>query len=279
MASQPPASALPGPARTLNPAAAVPGLAAGLAVLYLSLIVLIPLAALAWQATAGGWSGFWDAVTAPDAVAALKLTVVVSLIVVFLNAVFGTILAWVLVRDRFVGQSVLNTLVDLPFALPTIVVGVVLLLLYGQDSPLGINVAYTRAGIVLALMFETLPFVVRSVQPVLHELDREMEEAAASLGARPVTTFRRVVFPNLLPAILSGGGLALAKALGEFGSVVLISGNIPFQTQVASVLIYGRVESDNTDAAAAIAFVLLLLALAILLCISLIQRWGTRHDR
>jgi sulfate transport system permease protein len=249
------------------------------AVLYLSLIVLIPLAALAWQATAGGWSGFWDAVTAPDAVAALKLTVVVALIVVFLNGVFGTILAWVLVRDRFIGQSVLNTLVDLPFALPTIVVGVVLLLLYGQDSPLGVNVAYTRAGIVLALMFETLPFVVRSVQPVLHELDREMEEAAASLGARPVTTFRRVVFPNLLPAILSGGGLALAKAIGEFGSVVLISGNIPFQTQVASVLIYGRVESDNTDAAAAVAFVLLLLALAILLCISLIQRWGTRHDR
>ena len=147
--------------------------------------------------------------------------------VVALNAVFGTILAWVLVRDRFPGQGVVNTLVDLPFALPTIVVGVVLLLLYGQNSPLGVNVAYTRTGIVLALMFETLPFVVRSVQPVLLELDREMEEAAASLGARPLMAFRRIVFPNLLPAILSGGGLAFAKAIGEYGSAVLISGQHP----------------------------------------------------
>jgi sulfate transport system permease protein len=276
LVSQPAASA---PARTFTPAAALPGLAAGVAVLYLSVIVLLPLAALAWSASDGGWSAFWSAVSAPDAVAALKLTMGVAAVVVLLNALFGTILAWVLVRDNFVGKSAVNAIVDLPFALPTIVVGVVLLLLYGFDSPVGVNVAYTRAGIVLALMFETLPFIVRSVQPVLLELDREMEEAAASLGATPFTSFRRIVFPNLLPAILSGGGLAFAKAIGEFGSVVLISGNIPYQTQVASVLIFGRIESDNQDAAAAISMLMLALALVVLLLIGLAQRWGSRHDR
>jgi sulfate transport system permease protein len=275
--SQPAASA-PRP-HAIAPAAALPGLAAGVAVLYLSLVVLLPLAALAWEAHFGGWSTFWSAVRAPDAEAALRLSLGVALAVVVLNGLFGTILAWVLVRDSFRGQSLVNTLVDLPFALPTIVVGVVLLLLYGQGSPVGLNVAYTRAGIVLALMFETLPFVVRSVQPVLLELDREMEEAAASLGARPLMTFRRIVFPNLLPAILSGAGLAFAKALGEYGSVVLISGNIPFKTQVVPVLIKGRIESDNPNGAAAISVVLLVLALAVLLGISLVQRWGARHDR
>jgi sulfate transport system permease protein len=266
-------------ARSVNPAAALPGLAAGTAVLYLSLVVLLPLAALAWQAHAGGWGGFWTAVRAPDAEAALKLSLGVALVVVALNAFFGTVLAWVLVRDDFPGKAAVNALVDLPFALPTIVVGVVLLLLYGQGSPVGINVAYTRAGIVLALMFETLPFVVRSVQPVLLELDREMEEAAASLGARPVTSFRRIVLPNLLPAILSGAGLAFAKALGEYGSVVLISGNVPFQTQVVPVLIKARIESDDPSGAAAISVVLLALALLILFAIGLVQRWGARHDR
>jgi len=254
-------------ARSVNPAAALPGLAAGTAVLYLSLVVLLPLAALAWQAHAGGWGGFWTAVRAPDAEAALKLSLGVALVVVALNASFGTVLAWVLVGDDFPGKAAVNALVDLPFALPTIVVGVVLLLLYGQGSPVGINVAYTRAGIVLALMFETLPFVVRSVQPVLLELDREMEEAAASLGARPVTSFRRIVLPNLLPAILSGAGLAFAKALGEYGSVVLISGNVPFQTQVVPVLIKARIESDDPSGAAAISVVLLGLSLVVLLAI------------
>ena len=247
--------------------------------LYLSLIVLLPLAALAWQAHATGASGFLHAIRAPDAEAALKLSIGVALAVVVLNGVFGTILAWVLVRDDFVGKGVVNALVDLPFALPTIVVGVVLLLLYGQGSPVGINVAYTRAGIILALMFETLPFVVRSVQPVLLELDREMEHAAASLGARPVTAFRRIVLPNLLPAILSGGALAFAKALGEYGSVVLISGNVPFKTQVVPVLIRGRIESDDPAGAAAISILLLAIALLILIGISLLQRWGARHDR
>jgi sulfate transport system permease protein len=248
-------------------------------VLYLSLIVLLPLAALAWQAHATGASGFLHAIRAPDAEAALKLSLTVALAVVVLNAIFGTILAWVLVRDDFAGKGVVNALVDLPFALPTIVVGVVLLLLYGQGSPIGINVAYTRIGIMLALMFETLPFVVRSVQPVLLELDREMEQAAASLGAAPVTVFRRIVLPNLLPAILSGGALAFAKALGEYGSVVLISGNVPFKTQVVPVLIRGRIESDDPSGAAAISILLLAIALLILIGISLLQRWGARHDR
>ena len=264
---------------SVSPAAALPGLAAGTAVLYLSLVVLLPLAALVWQAHASGWEGFLHAIRAPDVQAALKLSISVALIVVVMNSVFGTILAWVLVRDDFRGKAAVNAIVDLPFALPTIVVGVVLLLLYGPSSPLGIDVAYTRKGIVLALMFETLPFVVRSVQPVLLELDREMEQAAASLGGAPLTVFRRIVFPNLLPAILSGGALAFAKALGEYGSVVLISGNVPFSTQVVPVLIRGRIESDDQAGAAAISLVLLGMALLILIGISLLQRWGTRHDR
>ncbi|MGZ4431333.1 MAG: sulfate ABC transporter permease subunit CysT [Gaiellales bacterium] len=254
-------------------------MAAGVATAYLSLVVLIPLAAIAWQSRAGGWDTFRTAVTAPDAVAALKLTVGVSLAVVVINAVFGTILAWILVRDSFPGQGVVNSIIDLPFALPTIVAGLVLLVLYGPGSPLGVNVAYTRIGVLLALMFETLPFVVRSVQPVLLELDREMEEAASSLGATRLVIFRRIILPNLLPAILSGGGLAFAKAIGEFGSVALISGNVPFSTQVTSVLIFGQVESDNLSGAAALSVVLLVIALLVLLGISLVQRWGTRHDR
>jgi sulfate transport system permease protein len=247
-------------------------------VAYLSILVLLPLAAVFWKSTGAGWDDFWGSVSAPDAVAALKLTLAMSLLVVAVNAVFGTLLAWVLVRDDFFGKSVVNSIVDLPFALPTIVAGLVLVLLYGPQSPIGIDVAYARAGILLALMFETLPFVVRSVQPVLLELDRDMEEAAASLGARPTIAFRRVILPNLLPAIISGGGLAFAKAIGEFGSISIISGNIPFHTQVASILIFGRIESDNPEGAAAISVVLLAISLAVLLLMGLAQRWGTRHD-
>jgi sulfate/thiosulfate transport system permease protein len=225
-----------------------------------------------------GVGGFLDAITDSQTLAAVQLTVLQSVLVTALNIVMGTMIAWVLVRDRFPGQGVVNTLVDLPFALPTIVVGVVLLLLYGQNSPVGVNLAYTRVGIVLALMFETLPFVVRSVQPVLLELDREMEEAAASLGAHPVTAFRRIVFPNLLPAILSGAGLAFAKAIGEYGSVVLISGNIPFHTQVASVYVFKQLESDNPVGAAAVSVVLLILSLIVLIGLRGLERWRSRHD-
>jgi sulfate/thiosulfate transport system permease protein len=210
-------------------------------------------------------------------VAALRLTFLISLGVVAINAVAGTLIAWVLVRDEFRGKSVVNALIDLPFALPTIVAGLTLLAVYGPSKPLGVNVAYTRVAILLALLFVTLPFVVRAVQPVLLELDREMEEAAASLGARPLTIFRRIVLPNLRPAILSGVALSFGKAVGEFGSVVLITGNIPFETEVASVYIFGLIETDAVTSAAAVSVVLLTLALLVLVAVDLLERRGRRH--
>ena len=226
----------------------------------------------------GGLDAFWREISSPAAVAALKLTFAVSLLVVGVNAVAGTLIAWVLVRDDFRGKSVVNALIDLPFALPTIVAGLTLLAVYGPRSPLGVNVAYTRTAILLALLFVTLPFVVRSVQPVLLELDREMEQAAASLGARPATTFRRIVLPNLLPAVLSGAALSFGKAVGEFGSVVLISGNIPFDTEVASVHIFKAIESGQQGAAAAVSVVLLGLSLGILIGADVLERRSRRHD-
>jgi sulfate transport system permease protein len=198
--------------------------------------------------------------------------------VVLVNAVTGTLLAWVLIRDSFPGKSLINAVIDLPFALPTIVAGATLLTLYGPRSPLGLNLAYTRAAVVLALLFVTLPFVVRAVQPVLQELDREMEEAAASLGASDLTIYRRIILPSLLPAILSGVALAFARSMGEFGSVVLLSGNIPFQTEVASVHIYNQSQSGNLAGGAAISVVLLAVSLLVLLAISALGRWGSRHD-
>jgi sulfate transport system permease protein len=194
------------------------------------------------------------------------------------NAVVGSIIAFVLVRDEFRGKAVMNAVIDLPFALPTIVAGLTLLALYGPKSPLGVNAAYTTVGLLLALLFVTLPFVVRTVQPVLHELDREMEEAAASLGASKLQVFRRIVLPNILPAVLSGMALAFARAVGEFGAVVLISGNIPFKTEVASVYIFGQIESDGVTEAAAVSVVLLIISFAALLLIGVIRRMVTRHD-
>ena len=211
--------------------------------------------------------------------AALKLTLVASLGVSVLNAVLGTITAWVLVRDDFRGKAVVNAIIDLPFALPTIVAGLTLLALYGPTSPIDINVAFTQTAIVLCLMFVTLPFVVRTVQPVLEELDPEVEQAAHSLGASQLTTFRRVVFPNILPGILSGVALAFAKAVGEFGSLVIITGNIPFDTQVSSVYIFGRIESGDSAGAAAVSVVLLAISFFTLLSIGAIRHFATRHDR
>jgi sulfate transport system permease protein len=250
----------------------------GLAGLYLSLIVLIPLAAVVSKGFENGWGGFWSAVTGPEAVAALKLTVIVSFIVVAINAVAGTVIAWVLVRDDFRGKAIVNSLIDLPFALPTIVAGLTLLALYGPRSPVGVDVAYTRLAVGLALLFVTLPFVVRAVQPVLIELDPEMEEAAASLGASPFTVFRRIILPNLWPAILAGVALGFARSIGEFGSLVLISGNLPFKTEVASVFIFGQIESNRVTDAAAVSLVLLAIAFCVLLGISAISRWTGRHD-
>jgi sulfate/thiosulfate transport system permease protein len=217
-------------------------------------------------------------VSGRQAVSALRLTLTISIVVAAINAMAGTLIAWVLVRDRFPGRNALNALIDLPFALPTIVAGITLLALYGPDSPAGVNVVATRWAILLALLFVTLPFVVRSVQPVLIELDVEMEEAATSLGAGAWTTFRRIVLPNLVPAILSGAALAFARAVGEFGSVVLIAGNLPFKTEVASVFIFGRIESDSVTSAAAVSVVLLALSLVVLLAIRGLGRFGRARE-
>jgi sulfate/thiosulfate transport system permease protein len=253
------------------------GLGRGMVVLYLSLMVLLPLAAVVDESLTRGLDGFWNAVSGSQSVAALKLTVTCSLIVAAINALFGTIIAWVLVRDDFPGKGAVNALIDLPFALPTIVAGLTLLTLYGAESPIGLNVAFTRVAIVMALCFITLPFVVRAVQPLLMEMDREMEEASTSLGAGGFTTFRRVIFPNLLPGIVAGIMLAFARALGEYGSLILISGNIPFKTEVSSVFIRSQIETGNTAGASAVSVVLLALSVLMLVAVSFIARKGGRR--
>jgi sulfate/thiosulfate transport system permease protein len=253
------------------------GIGLGFTTMYLSIVVLIPLAALSLKAFDNGVSGFWDAISSPEAWSALKLTVLSGLGVSIVNAIFGTLIAWVLVRDKFPGKAILEAVIDLPFALPTIVAGLILLALYGVQSPIGVDLAFKVSGVVMALLFVTLPFVVRTVEPVLLELDEEMEEAAVSLGASRLTTFRRVVFPNLLPAIASGTALSFARAISEFGATVLISGNLPFKTQVSAVFIYGQIESDRPEIAAAVSVVLLALSLVVLLTLDGLQRWGRRR--
>jgi len=254
-------------------------LSRGLVMLWLSVIVLLPLSAVVSQSLQDGLGEFWEAITEPEAIAAIKLTLVSSLIIVAINGAMGTLIAWVLVRDEFPGKRIVNSLIDLPFALPTIVAGLTLLALYGQNSPIGLSVAYTKAAVVLALLFVTLPFVVRAVQPVLIEVDRDMEEAAASLGATKRRIFRSILLPNLTPAIVAGCALAFARAIGEYGSLVLITGNVPFDTQVASVYIFGRIESDAPTSAAAVSVLLLVLSVAVLLALNLVSKWSSRHAR
>ncbi len=241
------------------------------------MLVLLPVAALLAKSGSGGVGAFWSEVTGPEARAAIKLTLAMSAIVVAVNAFFGTLIAWVLVRDEFPGKRIVNALIDLPFALPTIVAGLVLLTLYGKNSPVGIDVAFTRASIVLALLFVTLPFVVRSVQPVLIDLDRSMEEAAASLGAGSLTVLRRIVLPTLTPAIVSGVALSFARAIGEYGSLVLITGNLPFKTEVGSVYVFGQIQNENLAGAAAVSVVLLLAALVVLGGLTAVSRWRSKH--
>jgi sulfate transport system permease protein len=243
-----------------------------LSVTYLSLLVVLPIAAILSTAFAGGWGAFWAAVSQPEAVAALRLTLLCSLGVALFNSLAGLLIAWVLVRDEFRGKRIVSAIIDLPFALPTIVAGLTLLSLYGPNSPFGINVANSSIGILVALAFVTLPFSVRSVQPVLAEFDRETEEAAASLGASSPLILRRIILPSLAPAMLAGAGLAFARAVGEFGSVVLISGNLPFKTEVASSWIYSLSQSDALGAAASVSVVLILIALAVLLGIGVLRR-------
>nr|WP_225858035.1 MULTISPECIES: sulfate ABC transporter permease subunit CysT [Rhodococcus] len=257
---------------------AVGPLGIGIATLWLSVIVVLPLAALTVASFGDGVAGFVDAITSPVAVASLRVTVVVSVVVAVINVIMGTLIAWVLVRDEFPGKRVVNALIDLPFALPTIVASIVLLSLYGPESPIGVHLNATQPGLIVALAFVTLPFVVRSVQPVLIEVDKEVEEAAASLGADNVTIFRKVVLPTLTPAIISGAGLAFARAIGEYGSVVLIGGNIPRETQVASQYIQQQIEIDRPAAAAAVSVALLAIAFVTLFALRVFASRGQRRE-
>ena len=240
---------------------------------------MLPIAALVWASRADGLGSFWSVATAPEAVAALKLSLGMAAVVSLVNAVLGTITAWVLVRDEFRGKRIVNAVIDLPFALPTIVAGLTLLALYGPRTPVGINVAFTRTAILLALLFVTLPFVVRTVQPVLHELDRESEEAARSLGAGELRVFFSVVLPNILPGVLSGVALAFARAVGEIGALVLISGNQPFKTEVASVFVFLHIQGGDQAGAAAVAVVMLAISFLVLLGIGGLRFLATRHER
>jgi sulfate/thiosulfate transport system permease protein len=256
---------------------ATSGLGLGVALLWFSLLVLIPLAMVVATAGSQGWSGFWHVVSNSQTFAAVRLTVAQALLVTVLNVAMGTVIAWVLVRDRFPGRAVLDVVIDIPFALPTIVAGLVLLSLYGPESPLGVNVANTRAAVFLALAFVTLPFVVRTVQPVLEELEGDVEEAAASLGASRLTTFRRVILPSLVPSIAAGAALSFARAISEYGSLVLLSGNLPNRTEVASVRVLTYIENGSSASAAAIAVLMLLVALAVIVSIDLLQRRVARR--
>ena len=258
----------------LTPAA---GLGLGVGVLWLSLIVLLPIAAVVVNAFEDGAATFWANVTTEEALSTIRLTVGASLLVTLVNAVVGTLIAWVLVRDSFPGQRAIEVIIDVPFALPTIVAGLVLISLYGPDGPFGVNLVGTRTGVVLAMLFVTLPFVVRSVQPVLMAMERDVEEAAASLGAGGFTTFRRIILPTITPAVLAGAALAFARALGEFGSIILISANLIGKTEVASAYMLKLVESDDPVAAASVATLLLIVAIVVLVLLDVLQRFATRR--
>ena len=248
------------------------GLGLGVSMLWFSLLVLLPLTAVVVTASEAGWSGLWDQITTEQTLAAIRLTVTSALAVTAVNVVMGTVIAWVLVRDEFFGKAALEVLIDLPFALPTIVAGLVLLSLYGPDSPIGVDVANTPSSVFLAFLFVTLPFVVRTVQPVLAELDGEVEQAAASLGASPFTTFRRITLPAIVPAIAAGAALSFARAVSEYGSLVLLSGNLPMKTEVSSVRILSSIENDNVAGAASVATILLVISLAVIVALDLLQR-------
>jgi sulfate/thiosulfate transport system permease protein len=260
------------------------GLALGFSLAYLGLIVLIPLAGLVLKTSALGWPEFWRIATDPRTLAALRVSFGISFAAAAVNAVFGFIAAWVLVRYDFPGRRILDAIVDLPFALPTAVAGIALTALYAKNGwigqftePLGIKIAYTPKGIFIALVFIGLPFVVRTVQPVLEDLSREAEEAAATLGASRRQTFFRVVLPVLLPAILTGFALALARAVGEYGSVIFIAGNLPFVSEIAPLLIVIRLTEFNYAGATAIATIMLAISFVLLLIINLLQAWSRRR--
>ncbi|CAM4301851.1 sulfate ABC transporter permease subunit CysT [Paenibacillus phoenicis] len=255
------------------------GLTMGFSVLYLSLIVLIPLSALLLNSTGLTWEKFWDIATDPRVLASYRVSFVTAAVAGLIDAVLGLLLAWVLVRYDFPGKNIFDAMIDLPFALPTAVAGVSLTAIYSANGwigslfePLGIRIAFTPAGITLALMFIGIPFVVRTVQPVLQDLDAEVEEAAATLGASRFRTFRQVVLPELLPPMLTGFALAFARGIGEYGSVVFISGNMPMKTEIAPLLIMSRLEQFDYAGATAVALMLLLISFVLLLLINTLQR-------
>ncbi len=250
----------------------------GVATTWLSVIVLLPLAAIVWQSAGGGWEEFWTAVTSNAAIASFRVTLTISFSVALINLVFGLLVAWVLTRDEFPGKRLVDAIIDLPFALPTIVASLVMLALYGPSSPVGIHLQHTKWGVGIALLFVTLPFVVRSVQPVLLELDREVEEAAASLGANNRTIFTLVILPALLPSLLSGAGLAFSRAIGEYGSVVLIGGAVPGETEVSSQWIRTLIENDDRTGAAAISIVLLAISFIVLFILRSIGSRAARRE-
>jgi sulfate/thiosulfate transport system permease protein len=249
----------------------------GIALTWFSVLVLIPLAAIVATAGDGGWQGYVDTLTNPQTWAAIKLTVGQSLLVTAINIVMGTMIAWVLVRDRFWGKRLLDLVIDIPFAMPTVVAGLVLLGLYGPKSPLGINVSNTRSSITLALAFVTLPFIVRTVQPVLAELDADVEEAAASLGANRLTILRRIVLPAIVPAIAAGAALSFARAISEYGSLVLISGSLPYKTEAVSVRVLSFIEGGDRTSAAALATIMLAVALVVIVAFDILQRRVARR--
>lgn len=256
----------------------------GYTLLYLSLVVLIPLSAIAFKSAQLGWDGFWQTVLAPRVMASYRLSFGLAFIAGLINALFGLIVAWVLVRYSFVGKKWVDAMIDLPFALPTAVTGIALTALYAPNGwigkflePMGIKVAFTPWGILVALIFIGLPFVVRTVQPILQELETEIEEAAASLGARRWVTFSQVVFPILLPALLTGFALAFARAVGEYGSVIFIAGNIPMVSEIAPLMIIAKLEQYDYAGATAIALVMLVISLFILLAVNLLQAWAGKR--
>lgn len=253
------------------------GVGLGVAMIWFSLLVLIPLSAVVITAAEGGWGGFWRSISNEQTASAIRLTVGMAAAVTAVNIVMGTMIAWVLVRDEFFGKRALELLIDIPFALPTIVAGLVLLSLYGSQGPVGLDIANTRSAVFVAFLFVTLPFIVRMVQPVLAELDPDVEQAAQSLGASRFTTFRRIILPSLAPAITAGAALSFARGVSEYGSLVLLSGNLPFRTEVTSVRILSSVENNNLAGAASVATVLLLISILVMIAVEVLQRRMTRH--
>jgi len=257
----------------------------GISFTYIGILILLPIIAITIEAFKGGLPALWKHILAPQALFSLRITFITAIVMLLINIVTGTATAWVLVRCQFPFKNLMNALIDLPFAIPTVVTGIMLVALYGPTSfvgillgKIGIEIIYAKPGIILALLYVSFPFIVRAVQPVLIEMDQDMEEAAKTLGASSLTIFFKIVLPTLLPAILTGAALSFSRALGEFGSIAIVAGNIPFKTQVSSVYIYGEIESYNQQGALGISVVLLLASFIILTFLNFLQFWSRKHE-